>query len=136
MQFPLADGRFFEIPDEWWIESGMNCFVRSSEAYLEKPLSDVPENTIILVPINSIKPIRRDPGVTLDFGGFGRERLVRILGWIAKSEAIEPVKVLRNADDHFLYSVYDGFHRFHASVAAGFPKLPVSIGKWGLSWDQ
>jgi ParB-like chromosome segregation protein Spo0J len=29
--------------------------------------------------------------------------------------------------DRYRYVVYDGFHRYYASVAAGFPQLPVTV---------
>jgi hypothetical protein len=56
--------------------------------------------------------------------------MVRILKWFIIGVEIEAVLLLRvsSVDEitppQFQYRVRDGYHRFYASVAAGFESLP------------
>jgi hypothetical protein len=59
----------------------------------------------------------------------------RILQGIACRQVIPPVEVKVKVKDHqqgeYRYEVYDGWHRFYASVAAGFPCLPtITVSGW------
>jgi hypothetical protein len=123
--FPLLPAEF-EIPDEWWIEAGMPGFTPSSSAYRSTA------GTTHTIRLRDIEPPFRFPERPLDWHGFDRTRLVRVLNWIATGAEIEPVPVVElPAADFppapFRYRVRDGLHRFYASVAAGFECLPVVI---------
>jgi hypothetical protein len=95
-----------------------------------------------LIPLRDIEPPYRNSTAAKDWHGFDRARLISVLAGIATGTEIEPVPladmpqpaapsdpslawtVLRSP---FSYRVKDGFHRFYASVAAGFECLPAVI---------
>jgi len=116
----------FEIPDAWLTEAGMDRFTRTAAAY---------RSTAAAVPVAlcEIEPPYRTPSTPKDWCGFDHDRLVRVLNWIATGAEIEPVPVLKlTASDlrsraPYGYRVLDGFHRFYASIAAGFECLPAVI---------
>lgn len=116
----------FEIPDDWWTEAGMSGFAPASASYL----SSDPAAQIIR--LREIEPPSRLPEHSKDFHGFDRRRLMRILSGFVAGAAIAPVSLLalpalEFQPAHFRYRPCDGFHRFHASVAAGFGSLPGSL---------
>jgi hypothetical protein len=122
--FPLLPAEF-EIPDRWWSEAGMTIFCASETSYRSSP-------DALLVSLWTVEPPFRNPGVLLDWQGFDRARMIGVLGGIAGGTEMPPVPVvaLPPAADPagpFAWRVCDGFHRFYASVAAGFEKLPVEI---------
>ena len=122
--FPLLPAEF-EIPDSWWIEAGMAAFRASAPGYRSSP-----EAALVL--LRTVEPPFRNPGVLRDWRGFDRARMIRVLGGIAGDAEMPPVPVvaLLPTDDPagpFAWRVCDGFHRFYASVAAGFEMLPVVI---------
>lgn len=132
MRFVLSDGQTFEIPDDWWTEAGMDSFRPSSQCYAYKPDPDYEaEMPISLIPIALIKPLHRNAGVEKDFGGFDRKRLVNVLAGFVAGQPIIPVKVRLALQAPYEYSLYDGYHRFRASVAAGFTDIPaIIVGFW------
>ncbi len=85
----------------------------------------------VLVPLREIEP-PITPWTPKDWCGFDHDRLVRILNDIATGVEIEPVPLVELPAQDFppalyRYRVRDGFHRFYASVAAGFECLPAVI---------
>lgn len=116
----------FEIPDDWWVEAGMLEFVLAGAAYC---------STIeaVLVPLREIEPPVRSRETSLDWHGFSRKRLVSVLSGIATGAKIAPVRLfvlppLESWEPSpFRCRVIDGFHRFHAAVAAGFEYLPAVL---------
>ena len=121
--FPLLPAEF-EIPDEWWIEAGMAGFTPSAPAYLSTA------TTTHTIPLRQIEPPARHPEHPLSWRGFDRARLISLLTGIPKGAEIEPVPVVELPaaefpPSPFRYRVRDGYHRFYASVAAGFECLPV-----------
>jgi hypothetical protein len=123
-RFPLLPAEF-EIPDAWWADAGMTAFCPGAPSYRSTP-------DAIVVPLREIEPPFRNPEGMLDWYGFDRSRMIRVLSWMATGAEIQPVPVvaLPPADDPaapFAYRVCNGFHRFYASVAAGFEMLPVVI---------
>lgn len=114
----------FEIPDEWWQESGMVGFRPSSQAYRST-------SEAIIVPLREIEPPFRYPEHRLDGNGFGREAITSVLRSIAADEEIKPARLLilppllDISRPPFKYRVLEGLHKFYASVAAGFDCLPV-----------
>jgi len=131
-RFELSDGTDFEIPDGWWSDAGMTDFKPTGIAYRSGPHQAHTDYEVMIVPIAEIKPIHRSPGVTLDHAGFNRDRMTKILRGLRDGDQIEPVQVSTLDAGPYKFQIYDGFHRFHASVAVGFTALPVIIGKWGF----
>lgn len=131
MRFVLSDARDFEIPDDWWAEAGMNSFQPRSQHYAYKPDPRHDANTpISIIPIALIKPLHRNPGVEKDFGGFERKRLMDVLTAFATGLPIPPIEIRLDPQTPYEYSLYDGYHRFRASVAAGFTHVPAIIIAW------
>jgi len=123
MEFTLPDGTRFEIPDEWWKAAGMDRFVRRSSAYRYRADEKFPELVVTLIPLAAMKPVHRQ--VPIDFGGFSRDRMERVLRWIASDTPTEPVRARAINDSRYGFELHDGFHRYYASAAAGFPDIPI-----------
>jgi hypothetical protein len=130
MRFQHSDGSTFEIPDAWWAEAGMAGFVRTRDSYRAAPSELHPGHPITLVAVRAVQPLHR--AKPLDFGGFERARLVRILQGFVADDAIEPVKLRPQEQGAYTHRLHDGLHRFHACVAAGFPYLPALVDDWGF----
>lgn len=126
MRFPMPNLPCeFEIPDEWLSEAGFVGFTPQAEAYRSTP-------DAVLVSLVRIEPVARFATHPKDFNGFERVRLVRLLkGFVAgdqieAAEAIElPIREV--CAGSYRYRVCDGFHRYRASIAAGFAALPVRL---------
>ena len=85
-----------------------------------------PENVAAsIVPLNEVR--RPNRAVVKDFGGFDRARLISVLSGITTMQALPPVDMEFADSGPFHYSLRDGFHRFYASVAAGFTHIPTRI---------
>lgn len=116
----------FEIPDDWWAEAGMPGFRPTSASYFPS------DRAAQIIRLREIEPPFRFPEHPKDFGGFDRRRLVRILSGFIAGAAIDPVPLLTLPAPEFQpapfrYRPRDGFHRFYASVAAGFGSLPEIV---------
>jgi hypothetical protein len=74
-----------------------------------------------------IAPPRRAKGVVIDFQGFGRERMVKILLGFVAGHSIPPITVHELPEGPHRYGLREGFHRFYASAAAGFNWAPVTV---------
>ncbi|HXQ51990.1 MAG TPA: hypothetical protein VN802_12915 [Stellaceae bacterium] len=121
----------FEIPDAWLGEAGIAGFTRTETAYRSS-------QDAVLVPLREIEPPYRKPALARDWRGFERARLISILKGIIAGAEIEPVPLLELPAGSFVvptfvrpgpydYQVRNGFHRFYASIAAGFEYLPAVI---------
>jgi hypothetical protein len=116
----------FEIPDDWWAEAGIAGFRPSREAYCS-------DHRAPLLRLEEIEPPPRSKGCERDFRGFDKMRLIGVLRDIVSGTKMEPVTVVKLAPrSEFIligydYQVNDGFHRYHATVAAGFTHIPVAI---------
>jgi hypothetical protein len=122
----------FEIPDEWLDEAGIRDF--SAETAFYRSTADA-----TLVRIDEIEPPMRRRAAPNDHCGFDRGRMVSVLKGILAGAEIEavPLVLLPELDDRLVrtpyryrtysYRIRDGFHRFYASVAAGFEYLPARI---------
>lgn len=115
----------FEIPDEWWNAAGMTDFCAQRLAY---------RSTIgsTLIPLSEIEPPHHDPTSPRDWCGFDRGRMLRILIGLKQGATMRPVPLLELvADDTsskaYAYRPLDGYHRFYASIAAGYKFLPASV---------
>ena len=123
-QFPVLPAEF-EIPDSWWADGGMTAFRLGAPSYRSSAEA-------VMVSLREVEPPFRNSEVIRDWRGFDRARMTLVLSGISSGAEMPPVPVvaLPLADDlagPFAYRVCDGFHRFYASVAAGFEKLPVVI---------
>jgi hypothetical protein len=108
MRATLSDGVEFEVPDVWFQKAGMLNFVRATPSYRSGPHPDHPDYPMQIVPIGQIKPVRRNPSVTLDFGGFVEDRMIGILEGFVLDNSIPPIKVSESDDPRYPYQVYDG----------------------------
>jgi len=116
----------FEIPDEWWVESGMANFTAQGCAYRTADKAQ-------LVPLCDIEPVYSKQMKSRDWRGFDCERMIRIFNSFASGAELKPVPLLALAysdlpsSTTYSYRALDGFHRFYASIAAGFESLPASV---------
>jgi hypothetical protein len=123
MRYPMPNYPCdFEIPDDWLAEAALNNFTPTSAAYRSS-------DEAAPVPFKDVEPPYRVMTHPKDWRGFDRTRLVSILkGFVAGAE-IEPVPLLELPPVEFplfrpyRYRVSNGFHRFYASIAAGFTHL-------------
>jgi hypothetical protein len=122
MEFRTPSGVLFEIPDEWWACADMGTFSRGgSQFYPCWPASQ----QIQIVSLAEVEPPTRDPSVP----PFKKYKLIPVLfGFQSPEGSLPPVSVsLRGAAGPYRYRVYDGYHRYYASVAAGYSSLPVVL---------
>jgi hypothetical protein len=116
----------FEIPDDWLHATGMTGFAASGDAFRSHP-------DAVLLPLTEIEPPFRMIDYPKDFRGFDRARLISVFEGIAAGAVIEPVPVATLPrgvfpfSEPFKYRVRDGYHRFYASIAAGFRFLPAVV---------
>jgi hypothetical protein len=127
MRYPMPNFPcYFELPDAWIAEAGLDRFTPAT-GYYRSTADAVP------VPLATIEPVYRLVTHPKDWCGFDRVRLISVLKGIVSSAEIEPVPLLALPVTEFppapyRYRVLDGFHRFYASIAAGFECLPGIIG--------
>ena len=111
----------FEIPDDWWQFCDMENFRRATTFYLYSQ-RDVGVQT---VPIAVVRPPERDARVV----GFHKNRLAPIMLAFTSDRCAVPAVPVRElaGSGRYRYEVLDGYHRYYASVAAGYTRLPVII---------
>jgi hypothetical protein len=110
----------YQIPPEWLAEAGWQNFAPSWSSFrCEEPH--------ILIALADIEKPKRDPGVTLAANGFRHDRMVRILAGIRKNDALPPLSVEDADPGEKLYRLRAGFHRYYASIAAGFSHVPAEV---------
>lgn len=103
----------------------MRNFLRERPAYLSSA-------NAVTIPLADIEPPARLRGYAKDWRGFDRARLIRVLRGFKEGAIIDAVP-LRTFPEYdiqsppFRYHVLDGYHRFYASVAAGFEQLPSHV---------
>jgi hypothetical protein len=116
----------FEIPEEWWVESGMANFAPRGTAYRSTPGAQ-------LVRLRDIEPPHGRHSRPRDHNGFERDRMVEVLRHFADDVELEPVPLVAlpfsdlPSNMSYAYRTIDGYHRFFASIAAGFEALPALI---------
>ncbi len=125
------------LPEEWWIEAGMQGFKPSACSYR---VNEAKGGAVFLVDVNDVAPLRR----TLSHGLFGdkdggppvRQRVVQILQGFVRGEAIPPVEILPALEgSEHRYRLKDGAHRFYLSIAAGFTHVPAVEGFDYKNWS-
>jgi hypothetical protein len=111
----------FVIPDDWWQFCDMENFRPATTFYLYSQ-RDVGVHT---VPIAEVRPPERDAGVV----GFHKNRLAPILLAFTSDRCAVPAVPVRElaGSDPYRYEVFDGYHRYYASITAGYTRLPVII---------
>ena len=126
----------FEIPDDWLTEGKFQEWLReprATRAYraMEPPFPPdpqdpgIPQNEADIVPLDLIEPpVSR----TLPNGTpFCKERLLRVLAGFKEDQSLPPVHTLEALPGPYRFTLFNGFHRFHASVAAGFTHIPAVV---------
>jgi|tagenome__1003787_1003787.scaffolds.fasta_scaffold20963876_4 hypothetical protein len=125
MEFKTPDGIVsFEIPDQWWSFAEMSSFSPTGGGFFPYQ-PDTNGRDIVVVPLTDIKPPLRAANVP----SFKKYKLVPILfAFLSPECALPPVEVNSvNPATKYRFQVYNGYHRYYASLAAGFTKLPVVI---------
>jgi hypothetical protein len=124
-QLPRYPG-LFEIPNDWLEEAGMTGFSADTAAF--RHTGDTK-----LIALADIAPPDRMKTTENDWRGFCRERMVRVMSGIARGDVLPAVPLWRLPDEEFWtarpyeYRPRDGYHRFYASIAAGFTSIPATI---------
>ena len=121
----------FELPNDWlaeagWLdELGYRTFQPAGEAFRSTP-SATPIN------LKLVEPLGRDLGFEKDFRGFDRQRMVKILNGFVVNDLIEapeaielPIRDFCNGP--YRYRICNGVHRYFASIAAGYRKIPLRL---------
>ena len=118
-----GDGVEFEIPDEWWSFAEMSNFSAGSAGNFYPYHAN--QKPIEVVPIADIESPIRNAG----FQPFRKYKLVPVLLAFTSPEcALPPVEVVAlPGGPGTRYRVINGFHRYYASIAAGYTKLPVIV---------
>jgi len=111
----------FEIPDAWWQFCDMENFRPATSFYLYSQRDD----GVQTVPILDVRPPERNDGVA----GLHKNRLAPILLAFTSDRCAVPALPVRELANikPYRYEVLDGYHRYYASVAAGYTRLPVLI---------
>jgi|SRR5665213_592379 len=117
-----SPGVAFDIPDEWWSFADMAGF-NPPPAGFYTPCAP----TFDLAELADVEPPRRLRGEAL----FKKYKLVPVLFAFRSPECALPlVEVVEiAAPGRYRFTVHNGFHRFYASAAAGFTRLPVLVFK-------
>ena len=122
--FKFPRGGEFSIPTDWWMEAGMEGFEHGFETSYRFASSQ----EICLVPVEDVAPPSMDRRQHLGPGGFDHQRLVEVLRGIATRSPMPPIKVVERQQGVYRCLLCEGFHRFHASLAAGFSHVPTTQG--------
>lgn len=115
------EGIEFEIPDSWWVSAEAVGFSPSTVAYVASSCEEWPTT---LVSIMDVEAPRRNVGIV----GLNEDRTVSLLKAFRDSIPLPPLEVYEPSEPKRVrYRVQHGFHRYYASIAAGFSMLPVSV---------
>lgn len=126
MRFAMPNHPFdFEIPDDWLVGLDLGIVRVEGSAYRAG-------GEATPVPLHVIEPPRRNPWVPLDWRGFSRERFLAVLVRMLNDQELDPVPTFsiplpERPPYPYAYRVTDGYHRFFASLAAGYTQLPCRI---------
>ncbi|WP_411904192.1 hypothetical protein [Methylorubrum thiocyanatum] len=115
----------FEIPDEWLAGLPIDRQPALGAAYR-------PTKPALFVPLAAIQPPRRNLATPKDWHGFDRIRFRRVLKRMAFGHDLDPVPLrevppMEWCNQLYPYVVANGYHRFFASIVAGFDHLPGEI---------
>jgi hypothetical protein len=123
MKFRTPNSLEFTIPDDWWHFAEMNTFSPNGGGYYPYPFQLAEKVTV--VNLTEVEPPKRDDGVP----PFKKYKLLPVLFAFQSPEcALPPVEAtILSGDGKFKYGVLNGYHRYYASVAVGYSKLPITI---------
>jgi hypothetical protein len=121
MRFSTPTNIPFEIPDDWWTFTEMDKFVRTTDYYLYPP----EHSGIQIKSLAEIEPPTRSAGIP----PFRKYKLIPLLlAFQSPAECVlPPIQVLGMDSPPCRFKVYNGFHRYYASVAAGYTHIPVVV---------
>ena len=112
----------FEIPDEWLSQAGFDSFCLNSD-YYEIP-TKFDSKRVLLLDHSCIYPRKRNNGVL----EYRKESMINFLCRIRCNQPIDPIIIMKpSTDNGFEYWLKDGYHRYRASFAAGFKKIPAIL---------
>jgi hypothetical protein len=117
-------GVAFDIPDDWWAFAEMEKFSGIGGGcyfYGGQPSEHLTE----VIDLSDVEPPSRNTGVPL----FKKYKLVPVLFAFTSPEcSLPPVRVERRLSPHcYRYRVTNGVHRYYASAAVGYTRLPILI---------
>lgn len=121
---PLDDVSFI-IPDDWWDFAEMSAFDCGVGAGYYPPCVKEGQSFEAVL-LSEIEP----PSRTVAGLSFRKYKLMPVLFAFASPECALPlVEVSEDIDvgSPYKYRVVNGYHRYYASVAVGYRKLPVLI---------
>lgn len=123
MKFRTPSSLEFIIPDDWWQFAEMSSFSPNGGNYY--PYSFQFADTVVVVNLAEVEPPKRNDGVP----PFKKYKLLPVLFAFQSPEcALPPVEAkVISGDGKFKYCVLNGYHRYYASVAAGYSMLPIAI---------
>jgi hypothetical protein len=119
----------FEIPDAWLAHVELAGFNPPAVSFRSA-------RDAIAIGIEEVQPPVRLPTVEHDFNGFDRQRFLAVLSGMIQDLELPPIILRRLPSPEFeelgtpnpyKYRVYDGFHRYYASVAAGFSHVSSEV---------
>jgi hypothetical protein len=125
----------FEIPDDWltadlreWLQEPRagTAYRVMSPPYPPDPQDiGIPQVEATLVRLDAIEPVER----TLSTGTVfeSKASLLRILTGFKSGQPLPPVHAREAIPGPYRYTLYNGAHRFYASLAAGFTHIPVVV---------
>ena len=87
-----------------------------------------PSPELLLVRVEEIAPPNMSQRQHVGPGGFDHNRMVDVLRGIASRSTMPPIKIVEQQQGAYRYLLSEGYHRFHASVAAGFSHVPTVRG--------
>ncbi|HEX8595366.1 MAG TPA: hypothetical protein VF682_19155 [Pseudomonas sp.] len=92
-----------------------------SESYLWESARDI----VFLLALEDIRPPERKPDVSL----LNIDRAESIVQGMLSGAEIPPIEVypIVGRNTEFRYALFDGYHRYHLSIAAGFARIPALI---------
>lgn len=116
----------FEIPHAWWLFAELPQLARAAtpEHYRYTWHSRA---EVLLISLIDIQPPVRRPNLPL----LEKNRLMPILFAFSSTSpdsALPPIEVRANSECSYRYRVFNGYHRYYASVAVGFRCAPVILG--------
>jgi hypothetical protein len=114
----------FEIPDEWWGFAEMEAFkLDGARFYHYREVA--PDLEVDAVPLTDVEPPLRNAGVP----PFKKYKMVPVLFAFTSPECkLPPIKVEAvEPPSRYRFKVRDGYHRYYASAAVGYPLIPVVI---------
>ncbi|MDE1955335.1 MAG: ParB N-terminal domain-containing protein [Betaproteobacteria bacterium] len=133
MRFRVPGEAFeFQIEDADWVFAGMKQFRPSVPFFLYPRGLDVSGVDLRVVPLAQIEPCA--PRFERA-GSLARERIVPILlAFLSQEGVLPPVQVEPLDGSRYSFRLVNGFHRYCASIAAGFTEIPIVTH--ALAWRR